>query len=82
MEEDAVNKRCSEDLDEILRSKLSNKEYEIIKMRFGYYNGRVMTLEEVGEKYHVTRERIRQIEAKAIQKLRRGLTGQTLKTLL
>ena len=61
---------------------MTEKEYDILKMRFGYYNGQAMTLEEVGKKYNVTRERIRQIESKAIKKLRRGLTEKMLKELL
>ena len=49
---------------------LSDREREIIKMRNGFYDNRVYSLEEIGIKFGVTRERIRQIEAKALIKLR------------
>ena len=42
----------------------------MLRLRFGFVDGRVWTLEEVGQIYHVTRERIRQIEVKALRKLR------------
>ena len=51
---------------------LSDREQKIIKMRFGIGGGRPHTLEEVGAEFSVTRERIRQIEAKAIAKLRKN----------
>lgn len=50
---------------------LSDREQEILKMRFGLKDGATYTLEEVGHKFNVTRERIRQIEAKALEKIRR-----------
>ena len=49
---------------------LTPRESSVIKMRFGLIDGRVRTLEEVGEEFNITRERIRQIEAKALRKLR------------
>ncbi len=54
---------------ETLFKKLEPKDVTIIKNRFGWYDGQAMTLEEVGELYGVTRERIRQIEAKVLRKL-------------
>lgn len=58
-----------ERLDEILKE-LSEREQGILRLRFGFIDGRVWTLEEVGKEYRVTRERIRQIEGKALRKLR------------
>ena len=51
-------------------SRLSPREQAVIRLRYGLIDGRPRTLEEVGEEYHVTRERVRQIEAKALRKLR------------
>lgn len=49
---------------------LREREREVICLRFGFVNGKIYTLEEIGEKYNVTRERIRQIEAKALRKIK------------
>jgi len=61
---------------------LSPREQRILKMRFGLEDGRSHTLEEVGQKFGVTRERIRQIEAKALQKLKKHADTQKLKDYL
>lgn len=67
---DATSKRLlKENVDEVLRA-LSDREARVLKMRFGLSGQRPMTLEEVGQKFGVTRERIRQIEAKALRKLK------------
>ena len=58
-----------EDLHEVLGS-LSPRERDVLRLRFGMDDGRQRTLEEVGQLFGVTRERIRQIEAKALRKLR------------
>ncbi len=58
-----------ENIEEVLAS-LSDREAKVLKMRFGLMNEKPMTLEEVGKEFGVTRERIRQIEAKALRKLR------------
>lgn len=58
-----------EELQEIL-STLSDREQRIIKQRFGFEDGRIRTLEEIGKEFHLTRERIRQIEVRAIKRLR------------
>ena len=65
----------------VLRT-LSPREASIIKMRFGLEDGTERTLEEVGENFQVTRERIRQIEAKALRKLRHPSRSQRLKAFL
>jgi RNA polymerase primary sigma factor len=51
---------------------LAPREQKVLKMRFGLETGRTHTLEEVGTEFGVTRERIRQIEAKALQKLKKS----------
>ncbi|MDR0984500.1 MAG: RNA polymerase sigma factor RpoD [Ruminococcus sp.] len=70
-----------EHLDEILNT-LSKREAEVVRMRFGLIDGRVRTLEEVGDKFNVTRERIRQIEAKAIRKLRHPSRAKKVRDFL
>lgn len=59
--------------------KLTLREAQIIKMRFGIGSQDAMTLEQVGAHFGVTRERVRQIEAKALTKLRRSKVMQSLK---
>ncbi len=59
---------------------LNERETKILKMRFGLNNGREHTLEEVGEQFKVTRERIRQIEAKALRKLKQSELSKKLKS--
>ncbi len=61
---------------------LTPREEEVIKLRFGLEDGRPRTLEEVGKKFEITRERIRQIEAKAIRKLRHPSRFKALKDYL
>ncbi len=63
-------------------SSLNKKEAMVLKMRFGLGSGNEHTLEEVGNQFRVTRERIRQIEAKALRKLRRQKTYQMLNSVL
>ncbi len=67
-----------EDLTEVLRS-LSPRERDVLRLRFGMDDGRQRTLEEVGQLFGVTRERIRQIEAKALRKLRHPNRSKRLK---
>ena len=66
---------------QLLRT-LSPREENVIKMRFGLEDGSEHTLEEVGVRFHVTRERIRQIEAKALRKLRHPCRAQRLRAFL
>jgi RNA polymerase primary sigma factor len=58
---------------------LTPREEHVIKLRFGLYDGRTRTLEEVGKEFDITRERIRQIEAKALRKLRHPSRARHLK---
>lgn len=62
--------------------KLTQKEQEVLRLRFGLDDGRVRTLEEVGKKFNVTRERIRQIEANALRKLRHPSRAKKIKDYL
>ena len=61
---------------------LTPREEHVIKLRFGLYDGRTRTLEEVGKEFDITRERIRQIEAKALRKLRHPSRARHLKGFL
>lgn len=76
-EESAANQLLKEQVQAIL-STLSEREQKIVKMRFGLENGKSHTLEEVGQEFAVTRERIRQIEAKALAKLRKHKDAKKL----
>ena len=70
-EESAANQILKEQLSEIIAT-LTDREQKIIRLRFGIGGGRPHTLEEVGAEFEVTRERIRQIDAKALAKLRKN----------
>ena len=70
-----------EQLEDVL-STLTEREQKVLKLRFGLEDGRARTLEEVGKEYKVTRERIRQIEAKALRKLRHPSRSRKLKDYL
>ncbi len=70
-----------EQLEEVLES-LTSREQQVLRLRFGLDDGRARTLEEVGQVFGVTRERIRQIEAKALRKLRHPSRSKKLKDYL
>ena len=70
-----------EQLDEVLKT-LTDREQKVLRLRFGLDDGRARTLEEVGQKFGVTRERIRQIEAKTLRKLRHPSRSKKLKDYL
>lgn len=70
-----------EQLCEVLHT-LTPREEHVLKLRFGLEDGRARTLEEVGQKFNITRERIRQIEAKALRKLRHPSRSKKLKDYL
>lgn len=76
-EESATNQLLKEQVKEVL-SALTEREQKIIKLRFGLEDGKQHTLEEVGQEFSVTRERIRQIEAKALAKLRKHKDAKKL----
>ena len=70
-----------EQLDEVLNT-LTEREQKVLRLRFGMNDGRARTLEEVGKEFDVTRERIRQIEAKALRKLRHPSRSRKLRDYL
>jgi RNA polymerase primary sigma factor len=79
--EQVINLNLHEQTAEVLKT-LSPREEKIIRLRFGLEDGSEHTLEEVGQNFAVTRERIRQIEAKALRKLRHPSRSYRLKTFL
>lgn len=74
----ALKSITNEDVDSVLKTLLPREE-QVIRLRFGLQDGRCHTLEEVGMKFDVTRERIRQIEAKALRKLRHPVRSNKFK---
>ena len=70
-----------EQLTDVLAT-LTERERKVLRLRFGLDDGRARTLEEVGKEFNVTRERIRQIEAKALRKLRHPSRSRKLKDYL
>lgn len=77
-DEAALKTITNEDIDGVLKT-LTPREESVIRLRFGLQNGRCHTLEEVGSEFNVTRERIRQIEAKALRKLRHPVRSNKFK---
>ena len=77
-DEAALKTITNEDIDSVLKT-LTPREEAVIRLRFGLEDGRCHTLEQVGLEFHVTRERIRQIEAKALRKLRHPVRSSKFK---
>lgn len=80
-DQSAMNAQCQEQTEQVLRG-LSPREAEIIRLRFGLKEGRTHTLEEVGLQFKITRERVRQIEGKAIEKLKHRLRNKKFRSFL
>ncbi|MGB4145719.1 MAG: RNA polymerase sigma factor RpoD [Acetomicrobium sp.] len=80
-EEATAGQLLREQLEEML-GELTEREREVLRLRFGLEDGRAHTLEEVGKRFNVTRERIRQIEAKALRKLRHPSRSKRLRDYL
>ena len=74
----ANNQLLKDEINNVL-SGLTEREEKVLRLRFGLYDGRTRTLEEVGKEFNVTRERIRQIEAKALRKLKHPTRSKRLK---
>jgi RNA polymerase primary sigma factor len=79
--ENVINLNLMEQTETLLKT-LTPREERVIKMRFGIGDGSEHTLEEVGQSFQVMRERIRQIEAKALRKLRHPSRSRKLKAFL
>jgi RNA polymerase primary sigma factor len=80
-DEYANNQLLKDEIDNVL-SGLTDREEKVLRMRFGLYEGKPRTLEEVGREFNVTRERIRQIEAKALRKLKHPNRSRKLKDFM
>ena len=79
---DAATRMMLHDAVTEVLGELSEREQEIVRLRFGLDGGRAKTLEEVGQEFGVTRERIRQIEAKTLAKLRHPQRSERLREFL
>ena len=77
-DEYANNQLLKDEINHVLQG-LTEREEKVLRLRFGLYDGRTRTLEEVGKEFNVTRERIRQIEAKALRKLKHPTRSKRLK---
>jgi RNA polymerase primary sigma factor len=80
--DDAASKQLLREQMRTILGSLNRRERQVLEMRFGLKDGQVHTLEEVGLAFGVTRERIRQIEAKALRKLRHPLRSRKLRDYL
>lgn len=77
-EDRAISDSTKELLLQIIKTILSPKEEKVIKLRYGFETGNSMTLAEVGKVFNVTRERIRQVEKRALEKIRKKLARMNL----
>ena len=77
--DDFANNQLLKDEINLVLQGLTEREEKVLRLRFGLYDGRTRTLEEVGKEFNVTRERIRQIEAKALRKLKHPTRSKRLK---
>lgn len=77
-DEYANNQLLKDEINSVLEG-LTDREEKVLRLRFGLYDGRTRTLEEVGKEFNVTRERIRQIEAKALRKLKHPTRSKRLR---
>lgn len=80
-DEYANNQLLKDEINMVLQG-LTEREEKVLRLRFGLYDGRTRTLEEVGKEFNVTRERIRQIEAKALRKLKHPTRSKRLKDFM
>lgn len=81
IEDIVARMELKDELNEVLLE-LTDREEKVLRLRYGLDDGRYRTLEEVGKEFHVTRERIRQIEAKALRKLKHPSRSKKLKDYL
>ncbi len=79
--DEAARELLKDEIADLLQS-LDKREREVLELRFGLKDGRAYTLEEVGDKFGITRERVRQIESKALRKLRHPLRSYKLRDFL
>ena len=77
-DERAETKSLQSDIHGLLRSALSDRECDVVRLRFGLDDGKARTLEEIGTVFSITRERVRQIEARALHKLRQPYRNHML----
>ena len=80
--DDAASQQLLREQLRLILNSLNHRERQVLEMRFGLKDGQSHTLEEVGQAFGVTRERIRQIEAKALRKLRHPLRSRKLRDYL
>lgn len=81
VEDEIIDRALREDLEQVLEM-LTEREQRVLRLRFGLEDGHKRTLEEVGLEYNVTRERVRQIESKALKKIRHSSKSKMLKNYL